>query len=215
MGGGFSQLKVKDSDLNRVQANISLAFSRLTTPSTFPVGAVIAFAGDTAPSGYLLCDGSAVSRTKYKLLFGVLGVSCGNGDGSGTFNLPDYRGMFLRGVTGTATTDPNASSRTAMNTGGNTGNNVGSVQTSGFGSHTHTGTTDATDLSHTHTVPFYTTVTETSGGANSVQTATTSGTVTSSGASASMNHTHTITTAGTGGSETRPINAYINWVIKT
>ncbi len=74
-----------------------------------PVGTVTAFAGATVPAGTLLCDGSAVSRTVYASLFAQIGTTYGSGDGSTTFNLPDYRGMFLRGrvdvtsVTGSGT----------------------------------------------------------------------------------------------------------------
>jgi len=57
-----------------------------------PSGVISAFAGSAAPSGYLMCDGSAVSRTTYSSLFSVIGTTYGNGDGSTTFNLPDLRG---------------------------------------------------------------------------------------------------------------------------
>ena len=64
-----------------------------------PAGIVSAFAGDTAqiPSGYLLCNGAAISRTDYAALFAAIGTIYGTGDGSTTFNLPDFRGKFLRG----------------------------------------------------------------------------------------------------------------------
>jgi microcystin-dependent protein len=61
-------------------------------PVNFPTGSVLAFAGTTAPSGWVLCSGQAVSRTEYSALFAVLGTTYGVGDGSTTFNLPDYRG---------------------------------------------------------------------------------------------------------------------------
>ena len=48
-------------------------------------------------SGYLICNGAAVSRTTYADLFSVLGTTYGSGDGSTTFNLPDFRGDFIRG----------------------------------------------------------------------------------------------------------------------
>lgn len=57
-----------------------------------PVGSIIAYAGAVAPTGYLLCDGSAVSRTTYADLFAVLSTTYGAGDGLNTFNLPDFRG---------------------------------------------------------------------------------------------------------------------------
>ena len=63
-----------------------------------PTGAVFPFAGITAPEGFLLCDGSAVSRVTYAKLFEVIGELYGNGDGSTTFNLPDYRETVLVGA---------------------------------------------------------------------------------------------------------------------
>jgi microcystin-dependent protein len=64
------------------------------TPLTqfVPSGAVSAYAGLSAPTGYLLCDGSAVSRTTYATLFGVIGTTYGTGNGTTTFNLPDLQG---------------------------------------------------------------------------------------------------------------------------
>ena len=58
----------------------------------------------TTPAGYILCDGQAVSRTDYSELFAVLGTNFGSGDGSTTFNVPDYRGCFLRGLGGASGT---------------------------------------------------------------------------------------------------------------
>lgn len=70
-----------------------------------PPGAVISFANDIGatttgefPSGWLICDGSPVSRTTYSTLFTAIGVTFGTGDGSTTFNLPDLRGWFVRGA---------------------------------------------------------------------------------------------------------------------
>ena len=63
-----------------------------------PTGTVSAFAGDTAPEGWLLCDGSAVSMTTYSDLFDVIGRTYGEGDGSTTFELPDLQGIFIRGA---------------------------------------------------------------------------------------------------------------------
>lgn len=57
-------------------------------------GAMMLFAASSAPSGYLLCDGSAVSRTTYATLFAAIGTTHGVGDGVTTFNLPDMRGRF-------------------------------------------------------------------------------------------------------------------------
>jgi len=60
-------------------------------------GAIIDFAGNTAPSGWLLCYGQAVSRTTYANLFSVIGTTFGVGDGSTTFHLPDCRGRVGAG----------------------------------------------------------------------------------------------------------------------
>lgn len=63
-----------------------------------PTGMVAAIAGNAAPSGWLLCNGQAVSRTTYAPLYAVLGTMYGAGDGSTTFNLPDLRGRVLLGA---------------------------------------------------------------------------------------------------------------------
>jgi microcystin-dependent protein len=63
-----------------------------------PSGAVLPFAGSSAPTGYLLCYGQAVSRTTYAALFTAIGTTYGTGDGSTTFNLPDLRGRAAFGV---------------------------------------------------------------------------------------------------------------------
>ncbi len=101
-----------------------------------PAGVVVPFAAFAAPTGWLECDGSAVSRTVFATLFAVLGEAYGNGDGSTTFNLPDYRGEFLRGFDNTAGNDPNAGSRTDRGDG-TTGDEVGTKQLDEFESHTH------------------------------------------------------------------------------
>jgi microcystin-dependent protein len=104
----------------------------ILTGSVIPSGTIAPFGGGTVPAGWLLCDGATVSRATYSALFEVVGTLHGQGDGSTTFHLPDYRGRFLRGAdnmgTGAAGRDPNAGARTAANTGGATGAGVGSVQ---------------------------------------------------------------------------------------
>lgn len=109
--------------------------------SVIPAGTIAPFGGGTVPTGWLLCDGSIVSRTTYPNLFSAVGTLHGQGDGSTTFHLPDYRGRFLRGAdnmgTGAAGRDPNAETRTAPNTGGATGAGVGSVQSDAMQGHRH------------------------------------------------------------------------------
>jgi microcystin-dependent protein len=65
---------------------------------TEEAGTIKEFAGATAPSGWLVCDGSAVSRTTFANLFSVIGTVYGVGDGSTTFNLPDFQGRSPKGV---------------------------------------------------------------------------------------------------------------------
>lgn len=67
-------------------------------PSGIPAGSMFAWAGNAAPAGFLLCDGSAVSRTTYATLFGAISTDWGVGDGSTTFNLPDPRGKAVIGA---------------------------------------------------------------------------------------------------------------------
>lgn len=158
--------------------------------TAIPSGAVLPYAGSTAPTGYLIADGSAVSRTTYANLFAAIGTAFGEGDGSSTFNLPDLRGRFIRGVDGTAGRDPDSSTRTAMNSGGNTGNNVGSVQADEFASHTHTVTVDSY-----------------AGSGILGNFAHWSGANTHEGTSSA-------TSNAAGGNETRPLNAYMTYIIK-
>ena len=66
------------------------------------VGSIALFAGAAIPEGYLLCDGAALSRTVYAELFSAIGTTWGEGDGSTTFNLPDFSGKFIRGTGGNA-----------------------------------------------------------------------------------------------------------------
>ena len=63
-----------------------------------PIGTILAYGGATAPSGWFICQGQAISRTTYSELFAVIGTSFGTGDGSTTFNLPDLREATTKGV---------------------------------------------------------------------------------------------------------------------
>lgn len=127
-----------------------------------PIGSVIMWAGSSVPSNYFRCDGSTKSRTTYADLFSAIGIQFGEGNGTTTFNLPDFRGLFPRGYDAGAGNDPDAASRTAMNTGGNTGDAIGSVQddaveahshvidrTSGIGSGTNPTVADSTEVDDT------------------------------------------------------------------
>ena len=80
---------------NAVAARTNLGIDTLTGFN--PVGSIIAFAGNTLPKGYLLCDGSTISRTTYKDLFDVIGTTYGTGNGSTTFALPNLIDRFIEG----------------------------------------------------------------------------------------------------------------------
>lgn len=70
----------------------------LQAGDTLPVGSVVSYSGETAPANWLICDGSAVSRTTYADLFSVIGTTYGSGDGSTTFNLPNLKGKVITGL---------------------------------------------------------------------------------------------------------------------
>ena len=70
----------------------------LIVNDSVPIGAIQPFGGATTPDNWLLCDGSAVSRTDYSELFDVIGTTYGSGDGSTTFNLPDLKGRVIVGI---------------------------------------------------------------------------------------------------------------------
>ena len=63
-----------------------------------PAGIILPFGSSSAPTGFLSCDGAAVSRSTYSTLYTAIGTTWGSGDGSSTFNVPDLRAMFLRGT---------------------------------------------------------------------------------------------------------------------
>lgn len=63
-----------------------------------PIGAILPYGGASAPNGWLMCDGSAISRTAYVNLFTAIGTAFGVGDGSTTFNVPDLRSRFPIGA---------------------------------------------------------------------------------------------------------------------
>ena len=86
-----------DTDALTISSSGAVTFSQDINPNNF-VGMIAPFAMATPPTGWLACDGSAVSRTTYADLFTAIGTTWGAGDGSSTFALPDLEGAFLRGV---------------------------------------------------------------------------------------------------------------------
>jgi microcystin-dependent protein len=112
------------------------ALSSTLTERLRDLGEIITTSLATCPSQTLWANGAAISRTTYSALFAVMGTMYGVGNGSTTFNLPDYRGEFLRSWANGSTNDPDRASRTNRGDG-TTGDNVGTKQADEFGSHTH------------------------------------------------------------------------------
>ena len=104
-----------------------------------PPGTIMPYAGSSSPGGYLICNGSAVSRSTYSSLFTIIATTYGAGDGSTTFNLPNLSGRMIMGVSG---------SHTLSSTGGS---ETQSLSVNQIPSHTHTGTTDSNG-DHTHSI---------------------------------------------------------------
>ena len=94
---------INDTNLNQMQLNIENAINAQVSGDTLPVGCIVPFTSDTVPENWLLCDGSAVSRTDYALLFSIIGTTYGVGDGSTTFNLPNLKGRVAVGKDSTQT----------------------------------------------------------------------------------------------------------------
>lgn len=150
-----------------------------------PVGTIQAFAGTKIPIGYLACDNTEYLQTDYPNLFAVLGNTWGSAS-LGKFRVPDLRGIFLRGLDGTAGNDPDNTTRLALVAGGNIGNKVGSYQNDDFKSHTH------------QAGP------EQKFGYDAL----------GSNGDWRVNSPNKGTSTATGGTETRPKNAYVLYIIK-
>lgn len=152
-----------------------------------PIGVIQSFAGaaDKVPEGWMICDGSSLSRTQYPDLFNTIGTAWGSADAS-SFNIPDLRGVFLRGVNNGENKDPNALTRTAIKPGGNTGDMIGSYQSDMYKQHNH-------QQNHQGTGSLG--QSQRGGG--------------SMGVTASQTYTRY-----SGGLETRPKNAYVYFIIK-
>ena len=153
--------------------------------SLCPVGTVLTYTGDTAPEGWLMCHGAAISRADYSALYAVIGNRFGYGNGDTTFHIPDFRGKFLRGLDAGAGYDTEAWARTSLYPGGATGAYVGSYQADEFKSHTHTESTiEATGTGMDPGYWFW------------------------------PNSLTSTTTGAAGGGETRPKNISVNYIIK-
>lgn len=94
---GYSVDLVSDGTNITERAN-ALGSGPIVTGTVLPPGLMFDYAATAAPAGWLLCDGSAVSRTTYAALFAVIGTTFGSGNGTTTFNVPDARGRTTVGV---------------------------------------------------------------------------------------------------------------------
>jgi microcystin-dependent protein len=154
-------------------ANTALATTAFVASSITPIGSLIMWPTASAPSGYLLCNGSAVSRVTYAALFAVIGTTFGAGDNSTTFNLPNYTnrlpvgagGLYGLSTTG-GTKDANVVSHThTLSGGGVSGTFVTGVSTTTSSFQTF-GSTAVTSVSTTTGSPSYSNPTVQSSGSS-------------------------------------------------
>ena len=174
----------------------NLSFATAPTGAYVPTGSVFMMATTTVPSGYLECDGSAVSRTTYADLFSAISTTWGSGNGSTTFNLPDLRGEFVRGWASDRRgdgVDPNSDS----------GRSFASSQADSVTDHTHEIEADGTSGSVQRTI-----VTGNNINNSSIQDGAFTGYVQGIGTFKSGSST-------TAETETRPRNIAMMYVIKT
>jgi microcystin-dependent protein len=133
-------------ETNSIMARLTNVLNEST--GTVPPGTIISYGNSNVPSGFLTCNGAAISRSAYSALFSAIGATYGGGDGSTTFNLPDLRGEFLRGWDNSRGVD--------------SGRGIGSAQGGTYPSHTHnTGNFMSFDFgsSGTHNGPHFTSAT--------------------------------------------------------
>jgi microcystin-dependent protein len=166
-----------------------------------PVGSILSFAGSTAPTGWLLCYGQAISRTTYSALFAIISTTYGVGDGSTTFNLPDLRGRVTAGKDDMGGSSANRLTDQSGGLDGDVLGDTGGAEThtlteAQMPSHTHTGTTDGQSADHTHTEG---TPLSDGGQGPSLGSGGNRGNTVASGGT-SNNHTHTFITVAAGSS---------------
>lgn len=165
--------------------------------TALPSGFVQAFAGGTVPTGWLKANGAAVSRSAYSSLFNAIGTTYGAGDGSTTFNLPDLRAEFIRGLDDSRGID--------------LGRLLGSSQSSQNQAHSHTGTALSAGA-HNHDVQ------QAAGnylsGTNRGFRPQDSNLGVYTSTSTDGAHTHSLSINSSGGNEARPRNVALLFCIK-
>ena len=160
-----------------------------------PAGTVIYTARSTPPTGYIKANGAAISRSTFSVLFAAIGTQFGVGNGSTTFNVPDLRGEFIRGLSDGSTVD--------------SGRTLGSNQGSQNVSHNHTGSVTGAGT-HGHTYDRSDAGSGTEGGNQGVHDFNASTSVGGNGA-----HNHGVSIDLDGGTEARPRNVALLACIKT
>lgn len=245
---GPKYLEVNINGETSVQQLVSVPYALYAQNAGFPPGTIIAYGGNinNIPPGWAYCDGTQIpiAQPGYENLFAAIEYNFGGEDGD-YFNLPDFRGRFLRGADNESGRDPDADSRTAMNPGGNVGDNVGSVQSDATArpndNFTITGNTN-TAGDHDHKIAHNNDVNQTiNGDLTGSEALAQIGSTSSPGqdlqdnnpnyeyelqginatpnvgdTSISGNHSHSVSgsVSGGGDDETRPINAYVHYIIK-
>jgi microcystin-dependent protein len=119
------------------------SFEPIKTP-IIPTGIIEMFAGSVAPIGWLICDGSIVSRIAFSDLFKIIGTTYGAGNSNNTFTLPDMRGRFPIGVGA-------GSGLTTRTLAATLGAETATLAETNLPSHTHTTTVGTESVTHTHT----------------------------------------------------------------
>jgi len=186
------------------------ALPTFQTLNTFSSGMLMPYAGSSAPSGWLLCYGQAISRTTYADLFAAIGVTYGAGDTTTTFNLPDLRG---RSIFGQDNMGGSAASRLTTAGSGVDGSTLGaSGGSQNLATHTHTATSVVTDPGHLHS---YTTSNLTINADNGGNRAGASTTLNTASATTGITVATTIANAGTGSSANVPPALVVSYIIKT
>lgn len=130
-GPGTGTLDVSSGTFTTSTAQKQAIVDGATIPGGIPAGMIVPFGNTTAPTGFLACEGQAVSRSTYSDLFSAIGTTWGSGDGSSTFNVPDLQGAVLKG-TGTAGVSSDY-----------VGPNVGAYQDDQNASHSHNATSSS------------------------------------------------------------------------
>ena len=195
------------------------------------VGVIKPWAKSTAPVGYLLCDGTAVSRTTYADLFAVISTTYGAGDSSTTFNVPDLQGKTPQGYDGNTynlAATGGANTVTVAVTNNQAATNTNNQAVSVTGSISNTSLTAAQLASHTHTYDYLPYHNEHAGhGGWGASDTITTGTTGGAGSGTGHTHAHTlagsltgaVTTALTGAVTAAGNNAFspyvvVNYIIK-